>query len=505
MKTSKAFFALLSLLVFPLSLIRPNETIGDVKEELSIAQKQDRSRKYLMSLDHPDLSVSDSEINYSVRLRSGNQGSVAACSSGEATEYSFKYIKMLDLVAIDSEGKTYYGYPFINSKGEKDVLLEADGIRSVYSESAEQFGFASIPITITKPDSRIPTDPGYPVMKIVSELANFDDIIGVAKRIMDVPDLKTDGPIPYLLYRLKLKMILNDYNSNILVEYQPKGFINDQSVEGLNDWTFGISYVSGKGFENKRGNFHNNGCGIIAIYNLFYDSGAKPDLASVIALTQMCNADVAQGLFGVNPINKDSIDDLKPGIKVLYETVLAPLVGDLMDVVTKIIHQNILDKILEEPWWLLFMTGAFPVIATLTIKMVLAALETVVAAVSLAGLFIDEYLKHIGDISMVVGLLTGNDYEAVDCLKREDFIDNISKYRQGIITFWNKANDDGSPKIDEGAHTIYVKKQPFSLLAYNAADATTEPAQYYLSNLNKTQPFGNENQYIYGYVWREKQ
>ena len=119
MKTSKAFFALLSLLVFPLSLIRSNETIGDVKEELSIAQKQDRSRKYLMSLDHPDLSVSDSEINYSVRLRPGNQGSVAACSSGEATEYSFKYIKMLDLVAIDSEGKTYYGYPFINSKGEK--------------------------------------------------------------------------------------------------------------------------------------------------------------------------------------------------------------------------------------------------------------------------------------------------------------------------------------------------------------------------------------------------
>ena len=81
MKKLKPFFGIAGLLIFSLSLIEPNETISEAKEEFSIAQRQERSRRYLMSLDHPDLSVSDSEINYTVRLHPGSQGEAATYSS----------------------------------------------------------------------------------------------------------------------------------------------------------------------------------------------------------------------------------------------------------------------------------------------------------------------------------------------------------------------------------------------------------------------------------------
>lgn len=475
MKTSKAFFVLLSLLVFPLSLIRPNETIGDVKEELSIAQKQDRSRKYLMSLDHPDLSVSDSEINYSVRLRPGNQGNVAACSSGEATEYSFKYIKMLDLVAIDSEGKTYYGYPFINSKGEKDVLLEAHGIRSVYSESTEQFGFASIPITITKPDTRIPTEPVvYPLMKIVSELANFDDVQGIAKIVVDVPDIIIDGPI------------------------------NGQGTNDFDEWVFGINYTKSEGFQAGRGNFKNNGCGIIAIYNMLFQSGAKPDLASIIALTQLCNADLVLGAFGVNPINKEIIDEVRIGAKILYESVLASLVETVMLQVAQIIYENMIKKIIEEPWWVCFMIGTCPALAGLVVETILVSLRATFVAANLILHFVDDYLKNLGDLSQVVRFFLGNQYTQIDCLNLEDFINNVTDYSQGVITFWNELNNDGKPDVLQGAHTVYVEKSSsFQLSVYNYGNKETKAAIFPLISLNWEKPFGEGTQYIYGYVWKK--
>ena len=475
MKTSKAFFALLSLLVFPLSLIRPNETIGDVKEELSIAQKQDRSRKYLMSLDHPDLSVSDSEINYSVRLRPGNQGNVAACSSGEATEYSFKYIKMLDLVAIDSEGKTYYGYPFINSKGEKDVLLEAHGIRSVYSESTEQFGFASIPITITKPDTRIPTEPVvYPLMKIVSELANFDDVQGIAKIVVDVPDIIIDGPI------------------------------NGQGTNDFDEWVFGINYTKSEGFQAGRGNFKNNGCGIIAIYNMLFQSGAKPDLASIIALTQLCNADLVLGAFGVNPINKEIIDEVRIGAKILYESVLASLVETVMLQVAQIIYENMIKKIIEEPWWVCFMIGTCPALAGLVVETILVSLRATFVAANLILHFVDDYLRNLGDLSQVVRFFLGNQYTQIDCLNLEDFINNVTDYSQGVITFWNELNNDGKPDVLQGAHTVYVEKSSsFQLSVYNYGNKETKAAIFPLISLNWEKPFGEGTQYIYGYVWKK--
>lgn len=475
MKTSKAFFVLLSLLVFPLSLIRPNETIGDVKEELSIAQKQDRSRKYLMSLDHPDLSVSDSEINYSVRLRPGNQGNVAACSSGEATEYSFKYIKMLDLVAIDSEGKTYYGYPFINSKGEKDVLLEAHGIRSVYSESTEQFGFASIPITITKPDTRIPTEPVvYPLMKIVSELANFDDVQGIAKIVVDVPDIIIDGPI------------------------------NGQGTNDFDEWVFGINYTKSEGFQAGRGNFKNNGCGIIAIYNMLFQSGAKPDLASIIALTQLCNADLVLGAFGVNPINKEIIDEVRIGAKILYESVLASLVETVMLQVAQIIYENMIKKIIEEPWWVCFMIGTCPALAGLVVETILVSLRATFVAANLILHFVDDYLRNLEDLSQVVRFFLGNQYTQIDCLNLEDFINNVTDYSQGVITFWNELNNDGKPDVLQGAHTVYVEKSSsFQLSVYNYGNKETKAAIFPLISLNWEKPFGEGTQYIYGYVWKK--
>lgn len=505
MKTSKAFFVLLSLLVFPLSLIRPNETIGDVKEELSIAQKQDRSRKYLMSLDHPDLSVSDSEINYSVRLRPGNQGNVAACSSGEATEYSFKYIKMLDLVAIDSEGKTYYGYPFINSKGEKDVLLEADGIRSVYSESTEQFGFASIPITITKPDTRIPTEPVvYPLMKIVSELANFDDVQGIAKIVIDVPDIIIDGPINFFLYSLKLKMILADYAMNKTAKYQPEGPINGQGTNDFDEWVFGINYTKSEGFQAGRGNFKNNGCGIIAIYNMLFQSGAKPDLASIIALTQLCNADLVLGAFGVNPINKEIIDEVRIGAKILYESVLTSLVGAVMLQVAQIIYENMIKKIIEEPWWVCFMIGTCPALAGLVVETILVSLRATFVAANLILHFVDDYLRNLGDLSQVVRFFLGNQYTQIDCLNLEDFINNVTDYSQGVITFWNELNNDGRPDVLQGAHTVYMEKSSsFQLSVYNYGNKETKAAIFPLISLNWEKPFGEGTQYIYGYVWKK--
>ena len=506
MNTSKAFFGLAALLAFPLSLIRPNETISEAREELSIEQKQENSRRYLMSLDHPSLDVSDSEINYSVRLQCQGLNGIATYSSGEGTEYSFKYIKMLDLVEIGSEEETFYAYPFINFQGENDVLLEADGIRSVYSERSEQSGLTpiTIPITISKPDSTIPRDPvTYPLMKIVSELANFDDVQGIAKTVIDIPDIVADGPINYFFYLLKLNMILADYALNSAAKYQPDGPINGQGNPVFDDWVFGINYTKKDGFQAGKGNFKNNGCGVIAIYNMLYESGAKPNLASVISLTQLCNADLVLGAFGVNPINKDVIDEIRVGAKVLYQFVLVPLVESVMVKVAEVIYDNMIKKIIEEPWWVAFMIGTFPAIASLVIETVLTTLRATLAAVDLILHFVDDYVRNLGDLSQVVRLFLGNKYTQIDCQNLDSFLDNVSNYSQGVITFWNELNSNGKPKIDKGAHTVYVEKTSFNLTVYNYKDTKGEPTTFPLSSFNWMEPFGKESQFIYGYVWKE--
>lgn len=150
------------------------------------------------------------------------------------------------------------------------------------------------------------------------------------------------------------------------------------------------------------------------------------------------------------------------------------------------------------------MIGTCPALAGLVVETILVSLRATFVAANLILHFVDDYLRNLGDLSQVVRFFLGNQYTQIDCLNLEDFINNVTDYSQGVITFWNELNNDGRPDVLQGAHTVYVEKSSsFQLSVYNYGNKETKAAIFPLISLNWEKPFGEGTQYIYGYVWKK--
>ena len=227
-------------------------------------------------------------------------------------------VSVLDASGQTIQTETLYGYPFVNENGQTDVKMDVHGTVVYASELLEDDKYEKDSVLSGTLPSHVcvladsSCDGGsslYPVLSISQSITTFDQAWGLDENSIIIPDLYTVGPIPYLFYAAKMEMAKQDYRINS-TKAKPVGLIEDQFA--YSDWKFGLS-IGGYG-----GSISAAGCECIALFNLLFDCGANPDLATIIALTELSNADLFWGVFGSNPVPDEVIKDLWDDILVVF-------------------------------------------------------------------------------------------------------------------------------------------------------------------------------------------
>lgn len=472
------------------------ETIPQEKALIKREARRDKARNKLKSLENSSYHETDYEINYTFSLNYGENSDVAVADlydEEETVEYQIRYIKFLDLMFIHSKESvneeeiehTFYGFAFTNEHGEIDVNYDLEGTAVTYSSIIPPSGGGGITIT---PSVTIKT---YDLMKIGVEIATIDQARGIASNFINVPNILSDGPIKYLLYKAKMQMVENDYYQNAYLT-QPKGLISDQNK--YSKWYFGLAFdTTNNSFKIEKGTLDKNGCGCIAMYNLLYDSGADVSLAAIIAYTQLCNADLVLGAFGVNPLGDDAKTAIMNCLDGLCEAFLVPLMRSFASEVSKKIYDEMLSFLPE--WLRTVLKLTTEQILSATLETITEALIKAIVDAATSSLFINLYMNSLSTFTDVIKTFTGDTYTSIPCQTYSIFNNNINEYSQGIITYWNDP-------ITLGAHTVYIKRTgTYVVKIYN--HGSNGITTFYTKNGDTF--YSNDWQFIYGYVWRESQ
>lgn len=449
-------------------------------------ERKEKARNELLAYDGADLSETDDEINYTVSLKDddGDQNIMMADLAEESASvtYNFKYIKALDLMVINSSDReTYYGFAYVNDDGEVDVQYDFNGasLTSINIDPKENIKNGTIPLTPKV----------YDLMNIGLIITDLDDVKGMVRRMIKIPTLLADGPLTYLLFKAKMGMIISQYIENAS-KGKVDGLISDQSL--YSSWNFGLSLDQKTGELKNPGSLSDNGCGIIAMYNLLNDSNVTISLPTVIALTQMVNADLALGIFGVNPIDGDAKEILAKGLEMIFNTSLTEMMETYVEEVANEIFDNYLSELPD--WLFTVMKWVFEEVAKATLRKVINTLYELIKWYSSLTFFIDQYLNSMHTFADIVDLFCDDKYEHVVCDEFAVFDTNIRKYSQAIIAFKNEDS------IKDGAHTVYIKRIGLYIIEiYNFGSGEIKTF-----NLIESVSKQIQDRYIYGYVWHLK-
>lgn len=211
------------------------------------------------------------------------------------------------------------------------------------------------------------------------------------------------------------------------------------------------------------------------MYNFLRDTGNNPDFATLIALTQLCNADLAYGIFGANPVPEEYLQLLALEAMIVFDLIIYPIAAALVPAVAAVIVAN---YIAEQPWWMQIILGLNYVAAVAaTTAVIEAALFT---AVVTANVFIANYFDDLHDIADVLGLFKLNNIYST--ISYSSFNNHLSGYRYSIISFWNGVGSNGLIDFSQGAHTVYVKRyyQTNEFVDYNNGNSCLSPqSQFY--------------------------
>ena len=537
MKSLKLSFTFLFSTLFILSVVDKNAFNYHQKEDktnfisptvVNISDVDKTSSiNYLYSYDDVCLSDNENVIRYSSSAPLDKFFKVENLSDSNIENGYFKiellYIKLFDLMQIivveynnDDyvNQNTFYGYPFFREDGNIDVKLDANGVNLFFSdyfdyetlEEKDSDG-GHLPIIYDGGDY-IPS-----IMHIsycVSDY-NSDNLEGLAYSSFPQPNILTDGYLPYLYYRMKLDMaysdfLINDALNNEIVnpnnenEVGVYDFINNQETTylGLNwdNWRFGLDSLG------MNANITNAGCECIAIFNMLFDcymtysDGARPHLPSIIALVQLCNADLLCGIFGASSIPSDVLNYIGLYASDAYVNYVEPLLYALVPTVSA----TILAICVGASGWLeAFMPG-------LTI-FTAAAIEAILyEVITESGPFIAWYASHINDLSVPIELVIGT-YTCVDKTSLPSFNTSMAYRLQGIVSFWNETDEYGNYLLIEKIHSVYVRRNGNYYSFYNLLCDGCRYDRFSIDlgiglcneNMNHTSVFA-ANQFIKGYV-----
>lgn len=484
-----------------------------IARQLEVDDLKIESLNYLKSYDNPEIEVTSNDLIFNANKKLNSLSGVELLSETnlDLTEYliDFKttYIKDIGLVymrvylkrednLIDQINVT--GYSFFNKNINKndvsfeyfgETILASDlidnkidnqgvagsrffvmqmvdggGGSSSSDENSSSTGGNSSSIENNVSCNETSVDVTMPILEISLAIINSKkDLVHEEinrLKLAEPVNFWIDGPISYILWHVKKDKALSNYEHNrklsIPLESTKDGYIVDQLL--FDEWKYGFQ------------NLKKTGCGIISLYNFLVSQGRTTDLASLILLAELMNADLAFGFLGTNPFSKDFIKLISLHVKISVVKI-QPLLHLKSPIIAGIITKRLISYELEtaQRWWQkILIWASMPSQYLITLRAVNIAIDAIALA---TDLIIELYLKQIQGIPDILNVL-GYKKLDVSYFNYDKFSQNAEGYGYFIMAFFNKVPDFSNPitLYNNGAHLIFVKrkyKNKNELIAYN--------------------------------------
>lgn len=475
---------------------------------------------YLNSFENPSFSFASTYLSFSGALPVYRLFELSHAERPQIKNYRINfdlaYITDLDLGRIEVSlinpyeeetimTESIYVYPFEDDRGNRDIEFFMNDISFLGTEYVKQ-GFIErdiagevgklsahsavsqslmiekdvpMPVLIEHGDDYLinpqitglsfiqttegDTTPGtsgiiYPIVQIAVVLTSIDASVGLANKLFPRPDYFIEGATAVVYYHFKHRLafynFLNNsqlaiprYNINEGWHINSQNMLNsdkydyDSSIENGSDyawakWKFGLS------------NLKSSGCPVFSFFNLLIDSNSVlPDLAPLVSLFELCNADLLFAKAGVLPLDSSYLSS----IETLLTGALSWMVLEIASVMSVIPFFGLINY-LPNGLILSYLVGH------------------IVSAVASCQGDMGDILSLFAFNYSTSNILSGGNH-LFDAFKGE-----IEQRRQGIICFWNNADN-----IMFGAHFVYVRNDVYwggKYYVYNLPGDSADPLYF---------------------------
>lgn len=394
-------------------------------------------------------------------------------------------------VGTESELAQVNVYSFKNQEGEQDGIIECCGATTTISEALaasneimEEHSIESIFESFTSVQVLIT------IADIALTIANYTQAESLASEFIDIPVFNLADPTIYLFYLAKIEIIKyhfshnNQYIAKELEEIYHFGLIdkgNDQQNILWKNVKIGFS------------NIYESGCGIIAVYNALVMNKKPINFAALIALFEICGADLLFGVVAANPIPSDVLRILGPIVVATYAAVLQPILNFALATISPLIYSATSPLNLVVP--LAGEAAATTIIADISVL-----INTVSAAVEQFLLWYSSYLRSEEEILELI--FFPRYIHSYPMGTWTLFKNSLDIYGQGIAAFWFYNEN----RELQSAHFVYVYRiKTFGKIKYIApnnsdGDNTYEdPLDIFSCGKRK----GEASDLLWGYTFNE--
>ncbi|MCD4826830.1 MAG: hypothetical protein K8Q99_03525 [Acholeplasmataceae bacterium] len=447
--------------------LKPLERTVDV----NLLANQQSGIDYLETFDNAELKNGIDEITYIgyKNIKDFYTVDYLSETNDDLSEYriSFEvlYIKSLDLLYIDVslidtynnivDTMTLNGYAFKDTDEIRNVEFDLYGY-SFYAtdllsdDTIDEVAINSnFVLAIMTGDGGVSGGIVYPIVNVSNSIVGIDDAINNAEAYLNPPDIWYDGPMKYFMWKVKLEMAKDDFIINSALETEAiedgklvgsNGYIGNQSNSTWDSWEYGLS------------NLGDAGCGIFAMFNFLKDTGYDPHLSTLIALTQLMNADVAFGLFGTNAYPDDMLFMETTVFDSIIQNYIIPIAVDVIPKIAATLINTQFEN--ASDWWLRWFGWTYDVQVVATT----AVIETAFFALFVtADALVEWYWSSTSSVTEVLSLYGFNDMSNTTNL--DSFITNSEGSQYFIVSFWYDI-ESSTNTIDftGSAHTVFVRR-----------------------------------------------
>lgn len=447
-----------------------------------------QSELYLDNFDNPVTTVLDNGVFFSGSMSVADLFNVDDNYFQNALDYSVTfnatYMAGLDVCVIDTTlvkngvdilKESAFVFPFYDQNGARDAKIVMNGYE--YYRSELKTNNQNIPYNITlkardallksavylELDELLPglsidadaphtfsdaehSGPVFSMLGIADAISGIDSVIGFGWQYVYTPLIQNAGPADCLFFSVKLAQIAMNFTNNSQKNH-PYGFIYNQN--DLSDWRFSF-----------HGSLPNNGCGVVAAYNMLYDCNNhnKVDLPTLIALFEILNVDTLFGTLGANMIPSDYELTLTSYLESLAETAYLRLEPSA----TLFFNYPSFSTNL----WLSDMLGRIGIDYAPRPYSKGIILDCMSFAFSSVSIITDYYSQYSHDLPFVIGLYIGSQY-CHSTMSFYEFEADIEFSYQSIACYWIRVDAQGNPDVFSGAHFVYQKNYYSCYRQYN--------------------------------------
>ena len=323
----------------------------------------------------------------------------------------------------------------LEAESETKYLVEKDDGDFVVNAHDKVKDYVYTTMTKTTPES---SGVIYPIAAITTSLLSIGFSVGLANVLFPRPDFFVEGLAALVLYEFKMNLAFDNYDHNknyviprYSVQEEQEGYINTQGWRNQNRINLepgdNPSDFAWEKWEYGFFNLRHSGCSVFAVYNMLVDSStADVDLATLVLLFELCNADLLFAGVGSLPVDSWVAKTIANMLLGAFKGVILALMACL--------------SLIPGIGWLIFLLGGFFYIVTLLVQ---------------------AYIDNQRDLGAVLDIL-GCSYSHGDFIidygyAFDGFVKDLESRRQGIVSYWHKLDSNGMPDITGNAHFVYIR------------------------------------------------